>query len=123
MGRRSGKLERRGGRFAAAALLLACVAGAAPALAEDAGRFVPAGDTAMARAGAASVQLTDGRVLIAGGFFAGSPDPSRRAEVYDPGTGGFSLLPATLGSSRIGAAGARLPDGRVLIIGGGSKSA
>jgi len=122
MGRRSGNWERRS-RTAVVALLLACVAAAAPALAADAGRFVPAGQTAMARAGAASVQLTDGRVLIAGGFFAGSPDPSRRAEIYNPATGGFSLLQATLGSSRIGAAGARLPDGRVLIIGGGSKSA
>jgi hypothetical protein len=77
--------------------------------------------------------LLDGRVLVAGGVglipksrgmtMAGPRPPSIvTAEVFDPATGTFTPtgLPTR---ARDGAAAATLPDGRVLITGGGSAAA
>ncbi len=77
-----------------------------------AGRFVPAGRTALERfklTGAVAL-LADGRVLVAGG--------GARAEVYDPADGTFALAGGSLGAARYFAAAAPLRDGRVLVTGG-----
>jgi hypothetical protein len=62
--------------------------------------------------GAIATLLTDGRVLI---IHACLPT----AELYDPGTGTFTATGA-LAAARIGEAATLLPDGRVLVTGGGS---
>jgi hypothetical protein len=60
--------------------------------------------------------LSGGRVLIAGGL-AQDGTPTRRAMVYDSGTGEFSLT-GEMVSLRVLATSTRLRDGRVLIAGG-----
>ena len=45
------------------------------------------------------------------------------AEVFDPSTGAFTALPASMTAARYGAVAAPLPDGDVLIAGGYSSSA
>lgn len=68
-----------------------------------------------ARAAHTATTLRDGRVLVAGGFVAaGSP---RGAELYDPGTGRFSPLPAMV-HTRHSHTATLLADGRVLLAGG-----
>src|SRR3954454_10616310 len=75
---------------------------------------------------AATAPLPDGRVLVAGGYYYdfddGTDHSLSSAEVFDPATGTFSS--AGIGSMtvpRYGAAAAPLPDGRVLVMGGGCK--
>jgi hypothetical protein len=82
------------------------------------------------RAGAVAAPLPDGRVLVAGGSyydgFVSCPYlycPQilitwRSAEIFDPVTGSFSST-GSMTVPRTGAAAAPLPDGRVLIAGGG----
>jgi hypothetical protein len=67
---------------------------------------------------AASAILSDGRVLITGGFSTLRRQTLDSAELYDPSTGGFRRLPARLGFARFGHSAVTLPDGRVLIVGG-----
>jgi hypothetical protein len=92
------------------------------------GRFVPTGSMALARSRDLSrsaddaVLLPDGRVLVVGGTEPSvddeaAPTISGEAELYDPATGAFRAAGA-LGSPRVAAAAALLPDGRVLIAGG-----
>jgi WD40 repeat protein len=103
------------------------------------GEFALTGSTADGHYGAAVALLSDGRVLVATGyaFCPGMhPVPSDEicidvpldsAEVYDPATGKFNPT-GPMGVGR-GAAGAPwsvpavlLPDGRVLVVGGGLHS-
>lgn len=72
------------------------------------------------RAMHAATLLSDGQVLITGGFAAGTfPAPAlNSAELYDPATRSFTSLAARMKSPRTSHATARLPDGRVLITGG-----
>jgi Kelch motif/Galactose oxidase, central domain len=58
----------------------------------------------------ASVLLSDGKVLIAGG--------ANRAEVFDPATNAFSYASGSLGTARLFATATRLQNGQVLITGG-----
>lgn len=80
------------------------------------GTWSDTGSMQQARAGAAAVTLTDGRVLVVGsGSYAVdrlSDDVFSAAEVFDPRTGRFSpvgSLPA-VGHDAIAAMGIRLPD-------------
>ncbi len=86
------------------------------AYAQSAGTFTPTGNMTAPRARHTATLLSDGRVLIAGGFTAcviGSacvrPDHD---ELYDPATGTFTATDST--SKFPGAV--LLPDGKVLIV-------
>jgi hypothetical protein len=66
----------------------------------------------------ASVVLSDGRILVAGG--AQGPDvvgvPIAGAEIYDPATDSWAVT-GSMNSARMYHSVARLPDGRVLVTG------
>ncbi len=82
-----------------------------PATAEvydpSSGRFTPTGAPLTQRGAAESILLEGGRVM-------GIDGPT--VELYDPGTGTFSLLPDLSVVKSQGQL-ARLPDGRVLVVG------
>jgi hypothetical protein len=104
-------------------LLLLGVSGpGAIVLAQSAGTFTTTGSMSTSRSGHTATLLPDGRVLIAGGFVnAPNFSPTNSAETYDPSTGTFSAT----GSMTIGRyqhTATLLPDGRVLIVGGGDAS-
>jgi hypothetical protein len=84
------------------------------------GEFTATGTMTESRIGAAIAPLADGRVLIAGGLQAPmASKPYASAEIYDPETGEFT----TTGSMAIGRwepVAAPLPDGRILVAGGGN---
>jgi hypothetical protein len=86
------------------------------------GTFTTTGDMITARQGHSATLLFNGRVLIVGG------DKTGTAEVYDPAAGTF--MPTGNGTTGHGALGnpinqrstaTLLPDGRVLIAGGGKS--
>ncbi len=70
-----------------------------------------------------ATRLADGRVLLAGGQLDNNGDGIASAELYDPVSRSFTLLPATMTSPRGGHAAALLDDGTVLIAGGFDNSA
>ncbi|SEF81060.1 Kelch motif-containing protein [Nonomuraea solani] len=75
------------------------------------------------RSGHHSVLLRSGKVLVVGGAGAPSFDGGfRDALVYDPGTDTWTPT-GRLATGRSGAALAELPDGRVLVAGGRTRSA
>jgi hypothetical protein len=82
------------------------------------GAFSPTGSMATARAGGhTATLLSDGRVLVAGGWDNSSDDSIDSAELYDPSTGAFrSTGSMAVGRQRHTAT--LLSDGRVLIAGG-----
>jgi len=93
------------------------------AWAQSSGKFVATGSMAAARVAPTATLLKDGRVLIAGGFYAsGSTDGigAVTAELYDPSTGIFTPTGRMTGARSLHAA-VLLPDGRVLIAGGESS--
>ena len=68
-------------------------------------------------------KLNDGRVLVAGGYGVDSNGEKRAldsAEIYDPKTNKWTLV-ANMNESRWSTSGVTLPDGRVLVTGGGDK--
>jgi hypothetical protein len=79
------------------------------------GTFTLIGNMTAARVGQTATLLTDGRVLITGGWTSSSPIAT--AELYDPLTGAFSPT-GNMTSARGAHSATLLRDGRVLIIGG-----
>lgn len=63
-----------------------------------------------------SVKLKDGKILVAGGFSSSKDHTS--IEIYNPGTGFWSLPTATMSTSRNQMACVTLKNGRVALIGG-----
>lgn len=86
------------------------------------GTFSPTGSMAVARAFHTATPLPDGRVLVVGGN-AGTWSYSgpflASAEIYNPKTGRFSPT-GSMTVGRVFHAAVLLPDGRVLVEGGGS---
>ena len=62
--------------------------------------------------------LNDGTLLIAGGSSLSNEATLNSAEIYDPVTGTFTLLPNTLNTARVGHTATLLSNGQVLIVGG-----
>jgi hypothetical protein len=95
-------------------------------IAQSAGTFTPTGSMITARSFHTASVLPNGKVLIAGGARStGLSDPRSilaSAELYDPGTGTFSAA-GDMTTSRKGHTATLLPDGRVLIAGGGIPAA
>jgi hypothetical protein len=78
------------------------------------GTATPTQPMARPRSPWSMVRLNDGRVLLTGGDYGPVNEPT--AEIFDPGTGAFTLLtsrPSTIESSAV-----LLRDGRVLLSGG-----
>jgi hypothetical protein len=79
------------------------------------------GDLARRRIGHTATLLADGRVLVTGGATSGegvAGGISRSAEIWDPATGSFRMLPRRMFIGRVNHTATRLPDGRVLLVGG-----
>ena len=87
------------------------------------GRFMPTGSMYRPRSYFTAVSLSDGRVLVAGGL-SGGQYPNHRveatAEIYDPVTGRFTAT-GNMTVPRYKQGAARLPDGKVLIVGGSDE--
>jgi hypothetical protein len=83
------------------------------------GSFSATGEMSQPHWLAAAAPLADGRVLVAGGLTGNEfQENINRTEIYDPKTGEFSLT-GSLATERWNAFAAPLPDGRVLVGGGG----
>lgn len=70
--------------------------------------------------------LQNGDVLVLGGYgklFARLPIATTLARIYDPGTHTWRVLDASLHTGRLGHAAVRMPDGKVLIVGGRGQDA
>jgi hypothetical protein len=81
------------------------------------GTFSPTGSMTTAQHDRTATLLSDGRVLIAGGWNSQLFPSSRFAELYDPKTGAFSDT-TSMASGRISHTATLLSNGRVLIAGG-----
>src|SRR2546422_1877796 len=100
------------------AWLLALTLGlASPASAQAPGTWAPMADLNQPRAEHTATLLANGTVLIAGGRDA-VDQPLASAEIYDPATGGYTLLASPLPAPVWGHTATRLDDGTVLIAGG-----
>lgn len=78
--------------------------------------MTPAAAMSAPRAGHTATALSDGRVLVAGGF-TGDEGAPRGAELYDARSGRFLPLPR-MHEVRHSHTATPLPDGRVLLVGG-----
>jgi uncharacterized protein YjdB/N-acetylneuraminic acid mutarotase len=80
--------------------------------------FVEAGSMNVARWFHTATLLNDGTVLITGGSDLANQETLDSAEIYNPATGTFTLLPNTLNTARVGHTATLLSNGQVLIVGG-----
>lgn len=84
----------------------------------DTGTFSSPIKMAVASNGQHPVLLSNGQVLFAGGMDASTLLTIKSIQVYDPGSGTFHALAASLHSDRSDYQAALLKDGQVLIAGG-----
>src|SRR5438128_3867520 len=98
-------------------LLTAALLLATPVWAQEPGTWAPIADLNQPRAEHTATLLANGTVLISGGRDA-ADQPLASAEIYDPATGGFTLLASPLPAPVWGHTATRLDDGTVLIAGG-----
>jgi hypothetical protein len=88
------------------------------------GTFTITGAMATAREQHTATLLTDGRVLIVGGTTStstGDLHPTATVEVYDPSTGSFSVI-GSMAEARTFHTATLLPNGNVLVAGGGDEN-
>jgi N-acetylneuraminic acid mutarotase len=87
------------------------------------GAWVAAGRMHVARTHTTATLLHDGRVLVVGGGAVGSPSfaTTNRVDLYDPETGTWTEA-ASMSVARGLHTATLLPDGRVLVAGGSSKT-
>jgi hypothetical protein len=84
--------------------------------------FSSAGSMGAPREGAFAAPLPDGRVLVAGGFNE-SDEYLSSAEIYDPANETFNASDiGSMGTPRLDAFAAPLPNGRVFVAGGSDGS-
>src|SRR5947207_10630870 len=88
-----------------------------PASAQAPGTRASIADLNQPRAEHTATLLANGTVLISGGRDA-ADQPLASAEIYDPATGGFTLLASPLPAPVWGHTATRLGDGTVVIAGG-----
>lgn len=84
------------------------------------GTWTPTGLMLASRGGHTATLLQDGTVLVLGGVFNPGSDPeasSPDAELYDPESGTWSITPQD--GDHYGHTATLLPDGTVLVVGGG----
>src|SRR5258707_619145 len=106
-------------RFVLPLLLLGAAGHDAIALAQSPGTFSATGRMTTPRAGHTATLLTNGKVLIAGGYDNNGGVPN--AELYDPATGTFATTGRYIKDTFDlndcqGATISLLPDGRVLLV-------
>jgi hypothetical protein len=79
--------------------------------------FTSTGSLTVDREGATATSLSDGRVLVTGGYSRSLAQRLETAEIYDPATGQFSAT-GSMARWRIRHSATLLADGRVLVAGG-----
>src|SRR5207245_9102822 len=84
---------------------------------QGAGPLARSGDLNQPRVEQTATLLANGTVLISGGRDA-ADQPLASAEIYDPATGGFTLLASPLPAPVWGHTATRLGDGTVVSAGG-----
>ncbi len=102
-----------------------CLTASAELFDPKSNKFTFTGSMKDPRAGATTMVLKDGRVLIAGGGQCSDAEPKpsafATAEIFDPQTGRFSLV-GSMTADREDDTATLLQDGRVLFTGGTSAS-
>src|SRR5947209_1683938 len=91
-------------------------------LAQSPGTFTTTGNLTRERMFHAATLLTNGRVLITGGFATPGSSVWASAELYDPATGTFTAT-GNMTTPRYSHTATLLPNGKVLIAGGGPINA
>jgi Galactose oxidase, central domain len=86
------------------------------------GEWSPTGNLHGGRQHHTATLLSDGRVLVAGGFTYDFPQSVlKSAELYDPATSAWSQT-GDMGVTRYGHTATLLPNGKVLVVGGGGSA-